>query len=1503
MIDFARIHPFQNGQRHSFEELVCQLASREAFPEDSFFRRVEGAGGDGGVEAYWTKPNGVKTGYQAKYFLRSGEIDWSQVDKSVLQALDTHPELERYIIAFACDLTDKTSRRKGKPGWDQWNDRVAHWKKEAASRGISDIEFVPWPQNELLSRLLSGSAAGIREYFFGDIVMSPDWFQRNLEEAIFALDERFHPEDHVDVSIQKLFSVISRDAAFVAELVSAYTNIEKCQTPSNSVSTLSKKPDQKLIDDLEAKRAAFLRIGSEIHVTPENDLNVEKWLELVNALLVEVRELQNWYWEYSADLPTNHADAYEVHNSRKACQKLEDAVQHFIDVPASAYRSSESKRVAFIKGAAGSGKSHVMANCVQNAIRDGKPAILFLGQRFSDAEVWTQLSQFMGMGGKTPEQILGALNAAGQAAGVRALLCIDAVNEGSGSRFWRNNLASLIGKLSAYKYISCVISCRNEYFELAIPASMQSTYPIFEVRGFVTPNEQLNAARMYLDKRGIARPSTPWLSPEFINPLFLRSVCVALSQDGKSEFPPGLTGTRKILDYYLESMGRTLTMSEESAFSLVSRLRNSVHAVAKAMVTSQADYLGIDDCEAVISDKFGSARPKNESSWLAIFLRNGLLRKDPSPQAVLGDDVSGEEVIRFSFQRFQDFLMAEIVLDGLTSDAGLFEEGGLLNFCINDEELSWAWRGLIDALAVALPEMLGVELVDSLPGGYKRWWQEWSIQQSFVESVYWRSHEAFSERTLVLLNHLDAYTSDTTLNVLLKVAVSTGHPWNAEFLHKNLSRRKMPDRDVLWASWLHGETADPSSNVGMLIEWCSSGQAPQTNSDNQFLAALVLCWFFAASNRPVRDRATKALTTLFLVNEKLFPNLLERFANIDDLYILERLLAAAYGACCIDPSATRLLSYANEVHKLVFAGGAPPLGILLRDYAYGIVEIAASKAALPASFPISECTPPYESKQLRLGVSEKRLEEIVKKAGGEEIYHSATSFMGDFASYEIEPRIRPFIKVPLSSSPKLTPEQKLNLFEDEVVGTDKRRIAAFEHLKEVSNPYSYGIKVLSFGAGSEAKPSEESIRKWEQDVNTAQTNFLQCLEDVEIERFHLEAVPALSRRGDRNKEQKGFDFEAIKRWIAYRAYKLGWTKKRFPHDSSHGGRHSRERPTVERIGKKYQWLALDELLCRMADHYWICGEFRDLPKQYTNPLDLGFERDIDVTLLDDSKRHDKVSTVENAWVFEPRICLDDVPEDKLTAWPFEKEPSDGLRELPYRTDPDGNRWVVLYEHQSVTEKYENGRTGEHSMRIQEFRFFAPVLVHRKDARAIVKKIEAKGDVDILWTSSSETDTAYLLEAPWRNTWRQDKWRYSWRLPDGVPYAELVTSYHWESHLDASLPEGFTTHLPSAWLANELGLRPDLDRIGVWLNGDDEDAFCEMRGNEGGTVCLLKEDEFEKIAGTDYTFLAQFIAERNAWPGGSNRHAAWRRSEGVCWRDGRGINALSWSKDTKNSDAA
>ena len=53
-INFENIRPVDGSRRAGFEEFCCHLFRRapEA-PESGQFRRIRGAGGDGGVEAIW----------------------------------------------------------------------------------------------------------------------------------------------------------------------------------------------------------------------------------------------------------------------------------------------------------------------------------------------------------------------------------------------------------------------------------------------------------------------------------------------------------------------------------------------------------------------------------------------------------------------------------------------------------------------------------------------------------------------------------------------------------------------------------------------------------------------------------------------------------------------------------------------------------------------------------------------------------------------------------------------------------------------------------------------------------------------------------------------------------------------------------------------------------------------------------------------------------------------------------------------------------------------------------------------------------------------------------------------------------------------------------------------------------------------------------------------------------------------------------------------------------
>ncbi|MCI5143892.1 MAG: hypothetical protein D3909_19660, partial [Candidatus Electrothrix sp. ATG1] len=73
--------------------------------------------------------------------------------------------------------------------------------------------------------------------------------------------------------------------------------------------------------------------------------------------------------------------------------------------------------------------------------------------------------------------------------------------------------------------------------------------------------------------------------------------------------------------------------------------------------------------------------------------------------------------------------------------------------------------------------------------------------------------------------------------------------------------------------------------------------------------------------------------------------------------------------------------------------------------------------------------------------------------------------------------------------------------------------------------------------------------------------------------------------------------------------------------------------------------------------------------------------------------------------------------------------------------------------------------------------------------------------------------------------------------------------------------------------------------------------------QGETLCLLSKNFASQLLGDDLCILWLLVAERNAWPGGSNDNAAWRRSEGLCWHDGKRLITVSWKRDNGNGTSA
>lgn len=121
----------------------------------------------------------------------------------------------------------------------------------------------------------------------------------------------------------------------------------------------------------------------------------------------------------------------------------------------------------------------------------------------------------------------------------------------------------------------------------------------------------------------------------------------------------------------------------------------------------------------------------------------------------------------------------------------------------------------------------------------------------------------------------------------------------------------------------------------------------------------------------------------------------------------------------------------------------PHLSLLVRDYARGIIEFAFMKSKLPSDVMLERSRAPYCSSPAQLNVSDESLNQTANKAGDETI-----GAMGDFASYEIKPRVGAFTTVDLNLPRPVSNQEMFERFKAEVVDIDKRRIVAVRNLQE-----------------------------------------------------------------------------------------------------------------------------------------------------------------------------------------------------------------------------------------------------------------------------------------------------------------------------------------------------------------------------------------------------------------------------------------------------------------------
>lgn len=386
-----------------------------------------------------------------------------------------------------------------------------------------------------------------------DTLFSEFWFSEHIENSVSDLGHRYTPELNIELDISKKFAAICRNKVFKEQVKEAFHELLlSINTSEHSLSRLGF-----LQTECESLASASKNFEEIYRTTQINhidnfdiDLIKDSYLsatDAINSSLAIIHQKTQENKDYNDN---------ESHTLRATRDELHN-FQTFLDRK---YFDLANQPLMLLSGEAGIGKSHLLADIALNTTNSGLPCILLLGQQFTSTDSpWTQIfNNHIRLGFKKEDDLLSELNTLAEENGERILFMIDAINEGQGCYFWPDHIKSFIRKFSNYPWLGLVLSVRSSYEKLLIPKDLISPNEAVRVvhRGF--SNVEYQASSFFFAQYEIEQPSIPLLHPEFSNPLFLKLFCEGINRSGLTRIPKGHTGISSIINFFLDSIDKKL---------------------------------------------------------------------------------------------------------------------------------------------------------------------------------------------------------------------------------------------------------------------------------------------------------------------------------------------------------------------------------------------------------------------------------------------------------------------------------------------------------------------------------------------------------------------------------------------------------------------------------------------------------------------------------------------------------------------------------------------------------------------------------------------------------------------------------------------------------------------------------------------------------------------------------------------------------------------------------
>lgn len=930
---FLKLQSNPQGIRMQFEDLCRQLFMNEFLGENKTKHYLHSNPNNAGLETdpIYDENSHRWIGFQAKYFDVSP--DYAQIEHSAKKIVEYYNGQVEHVYLF-CNKPLKTTAK----GYERCREILS-------SAGIT-LELVT--NNSILDLVRRYPYLG--SYYFGAHTLDREWFECHAERMFGELGDRFHRKFHVDTRTSLNLSLFLHDSDAVG-----YYN-EKKRELIREIDSLGYR-FEKYGSFKKNLREAILALDD---ISEDSIVDVKEWKDQVMGsisgimdTLVKEKERKSEILHDKYEIaygekqyaPLKDADPNSINRSkdREAALKEYHSLMREIDDLDLLLSLPErldvndieqqllTEKILIIRGNAGTGKSQMLAHETEQLLEQGRTGLLLLGGDFwSEEPIEMQIMQRLSLCDISFGTLIDILEVMGERQNRIVPVLIDALNESWSTKAWKLSINRMFEKVRECSYVKLVVSYRPEYEKNLFPQNLTEALKKHELlsithHGFA--DNSMEAARQFFDYYGIPFSALDYFGYEMENPLFLTLYCRTYRGD-EVDLP---TLYERILEH----------ANANIHISMADALKNSGYSGTEDLLTPFIEELSeymFDHEQRTVTQK----EMLKLHFWRDYRIAGPAFIGQLSKEQIIHDiDYGDEKNLYFSYDQMNDYYFAKSIFFKIeTKDeiTGYLKEKvlGIYNGRMTHFENVDLFVNACALYADKYREEC-IDIIDDLADEQDRA----IIFEKYVESFQWRKRSGISRNSLIECLNKYSVSKDTVWHMFIGNSIKEKHPLNADFLHEFLMHYDMCRRDYMWTAYINGLTVGGNDRLMQLISMYNSGEELDVGDGRKIELLLTLfSWVLTSSNRWLRDTVSKAMVEILKKHFYLCKELLEKFKDVNDPYVIQRLYGIVFGACCkrTEKSDDIYSGLAEYVYETVFNQEKVYPDILLRDYVRLIIE-------------------------------------------------------------------------------------------------------------------------------------------------------------------------------------------------------------------------------------------------------------------------------------------------------------------------------------------------------------------------------------------------------------------------------------------------------------------------------------------------------------------------------------------------------------------------------------